>query len=103
MRRFLNRLVGVGFYVAPVAFLFLAGCDPKDAANAKAVADAAAASPNPLLMAIGTLASSLIGSHFISKANDTKADGQPWTDDDAHAMADKLTSMGYVITKKPAA
>lgn len=96
------RIFGYLSFLSAAAFAFV-GCSPDEAAQAKAVADAAAVSPNPILMAIGTLVSSFIGSHYISKANDVKADAKPYTPDDLHAIADGLSEMGYVITKKPTA
>lgn len=94
------RRVLVYLPVLAAAALVFVGCKESEVAAAKAAADAAAASPNPWVMALGTLISGLFGSHIVSKSNDTKHDAKPWSDDDISAMILALESRGYVLTRK---
>lgn len=95
----LNRILGLICFAAAVLFAF-AGCKKEEIDAANAAAAAAAASPNPFVMGIGTLVSALLGSHFISKANDGVTDRKDYTDDDIRAMAAGLEKIGYVLTRK---
>lgn len=97
MRRFLRLLPHLSLVVG--ACLILVGCSERDALEAQAAANAAAATGNPLLVGIGSLVS-IIASRFISKSQIEAKDREEYTDDDAAAMIRKLESMGWVIQRK---
>jgi hypothetical protein len=96
----------LGVVLMCVGFLSLGGCDEKDQAKIDAMNAQAAASGNPLLIAIGAVVST-VSSVFIAHGNTKKQvtdqDHADWTDDDVASMGRKLEQHGYVMTRKPPA